>query len=64
MSQWQAELNSTKRRMIVRAIVDNNGNKSAAARQLGIHRVYLLKTMAKLGMARNAPARKALKWSQ
>lgn len=51
--------------MIVRALDGNNGNQSAASRQLGIHRNTLLRKMVEYGIgeaaakARRKPAARA-----
>lgn len=45
---YHREIASLERQMILKALKDNNGNRQAAARQLGIHRSLLYKKMKDL----------------
>lgn len=45
---YHHEIASLERQMILKALKDNNGNRQAAARQLGIHRSLLYKKMKDL----------------
>jgi transcriptional regulator with PAS, ATPase and Fis domain len=51
----QAALREAERQILLAALEEAAGNRSQAARALGIHRTLLYRKMSKLGMARGAP---------
>ena len=50
MGYYHSEIASLERHLIAKALRDNNGNRQAAARQLGIHRSLLYKKMKDLNI--------------
>ena len=48
--EFHEAVNEHKRRLIVEAISRNNGNRAAAARELGLQRTYLYRLAKQLGV--------------
>ena len=52
---WHAAIAAFKRALIERALADAGGNRTRAARSLGLQRTYLLRLMREMGPPASMP---------
>jgi hypothetical protein len=52
---WHASIAAFKRALIERALADAGGNRTRAARALGLQRTYLLRLMREMGGPASTP---------
>ena len=52
---WHAAIAAFKRTLIERALADAGGNRTRAARSLGLQRTYLLRLMREMGVPASMP---------
>ena len=52
---WHAAIAAFKRALIERALADAGGNRTRAARSLGLQRTYLLRLMREMGVPTATP---------
>ena len=52
---WHAAIAAFKRGLIERALADAGGNRTRAARSLGLQRTYLLRLMREMGVTTSMP---------
>ena len=52
---WHASIAAYKRALIERALADAGGNRTRAARALGLQRTYLLRLMREMGVPTAMP---------
>ena len=52
---WHAAIAAFKRGLIERALADAGGNRTRAARALGLQRTYLLRLMREMGVPASMP---------
>lgn len=52
---WHAAIAAFKRALIERALADAGGNRTRAARSLGLQRTYLLRLMREMGVPASLP---------
>jgi DNA-binding NtrC family response regulator len=56
VNDYQREVDAFKRALLAKALMAHGGNRTRAARTLGLQRTYLLRLIREYGLAERIPA--------